>query len=48
MSHFSTIVFHARGQDINDLLAPYDENLEVAPYVDTSLKNYLEKRKDKV
>ncbi len=48
MSHFSTIVFHTKDQDINDLLAPYDENLEVAPYVDTSLKDYLEKRKDKV
>ena len=33
MSHFSVAVFHRPDQQIDDLLAPYDENMEVAPYV---------------
>lgn len=33
MSHYAVAVFHRENQDIDDLLAPYDENLKVAPYV---------------
>ena len=33
MSHFAVAVFHNNSQDIDALLAPYDENLEVAPYI---------------
>ena len=32
MSHFSVAVFHRDDQRIEDLLAPYDENLEIDPY----------------
>ena len=33
MSHFSVAVFHREDQDVEDLLAPYDENIVVAPYI---------------
>lgn len=33
MSHYTVAVFHRKDQDIGDLLAPYDENISVAPYV---------------
>ena len=32
MSHYAVLVIHKEGQDIEELLAPYDENLEVEPY----------------
>lgn len=33
MSHYSVAVFHRPDQEIEDLLAPYDENRRVKPYV---------------
>lgn len=33
MSHFSVAVFHKKEQNIEDLLAPYDEGIVVAPYI---------------
>lgn len=50
MSHYAVAVFHRKDQDINELLAPYDENLEVEPYIrfsrqeaiDYVRKNYSE------
>lgn len=33
MSHFTVAVFHREDQNIDDLLAPYDENLAVEPYI---------------
>lgn len=33
MSHYAVAVFHRPDQDVDDLLAPYDENMKVAPYV---------------
>ena len=33
MSHFVVAVFHREDQDVNKLLAKYDENLMVEPYV---------------
>lgn len=33
MSHFAVLVLHEEDQSIRDLLAPYDENLEVEPYI---------------
>lgn len=33
MSHFSVAVFHKVDESIDELLAPYDENLEVEPYL---------------
>ena len=33
MSHFCVYVFHNENTTIDELLAPYDENIEFAPYV---------------
>jgi len=33
MSHYTVSVLHRADQDIDELLAPYDENLEVEPYM---------------
>ena len=33
MSHFSVAVFHEEGQSIDELLAPYNEEIEYAPYL---------------
>lgn len=33
MSHFSVAVFHEEGQSVEKLLAPYDEEIEYAPYL---------------
>ena len=33
MSHYAVAVFSRKDQDIDDLLAPYNENMEVEPYV---------------
>ncbi len=33
MSHYTVAVFHRKDQSIDDLLAPYSENLEVEPYI---------------
>ena len=33
MSHYCVAVIHTPEQDVNDLLAPYSENIEVAPHI---------------
>ena len=33
MSHFTCAVIHRKDQDIEEMLAPYDESLQVEPYV---------------
>lgn len=33
MSHFCVYVFHDKNTNVSKLLAPYDENIEFAPYV---------------
>ena len=42
MSHYAVAVFHRADQDINELLAPYDENLEVEPYIQYSREEAIE------
>jgi len=53
MTHYTVVVFDD-GLKLDELLAPYDENIEVAPYVDSKvtvddwrnfLNHYLEKAK---
>ncbi len=34
MSHFSVAVFHRADQSVESLLAPYDENIKVEPYLE--------------
>lgn len=33
MSHFAVAVFHRQDQSVEELLAPYDEGMKVAPYI---------------
>ena len=47
MSHFSVAVFtNDEEQAIDDLLAPYDENIRVAPYVKSSKAQIIQVEKD--
>ena len=43
MSHFCVYVFHDKNTSINDLLAPYDENLVVEPYVEYTKEEAIAK-----
>ena len=42
MSHFTVAVIHRADQDIEELLAPYDENKEVEPYVQYSRQEAID------
>lgn len=47
MSHFAVLVLHEEDQFVEDLLAPYSENLEVEPYVKYTRTQAINKmRKD--
>ena len=46
MSHFAVAVFHREDQDIDDLLAPYSENLEVEPYIAYTKEQAIQHCKD--
>lgn len=43
MSHFSVLVLHAKDNSFEDLLAPFDENLEVKPYLYVPHEKLLQK-----
>ena len=45
MSHFTLLVI---GEDIEGKLAPYDENLEVTPYIGTTKGDLVEERKEMI
>lgn len=46
MSHFVIYVFQkANGKDLEDMLAPYDENLEVTPYIRYTKEQIIELEK---
>ena len=42
MSHYAVAVFHLADQDIEDLLALYDENIEVDPYIKFTKEEAIE------
>lgn len=42
MSHFSVLVLHAKDNSFENLLAPFDENLEVKPYLYISREKAVE------
>lgn len=42
MSHYAVLVIHDKGQDIEELLAPYDENLKVEPYIEYKHNDAIE------
>lgn len=42
MSHYTVVVFHRPDQDVKELLAPYDGNIEVEPYIMFSREQAIE------
>ena len=47
MSHFTVAVFHREDQDIEELLAPFDETIEYEPYIKYTKKEAIQSvRKD--
>ena len=42
MSHYAVLVIHNKGQDIEELLAPYSENLKVEPYLEYKHNDAIE------
>lgn len=42
MSHFSVAVFHREDQSIESLLAPFDENKQVEPYIEYTRQEAIE------
>lgn len=42
MSHFTVAVFHRENQDVDELLAPYSENLEVSKRIDLTKAEAIE------
>ena len=48
MSHFTVAVFHREDQDVNDLLAPYDENIVVAPYIKYTREQAIAKTRKEI
>ena len=44
MSHFAVYVFHKKdGRDVDDILAPFDENIEFDPYVEYTREQAIAK-----
>lgn len=43
MSHFTVAVITAKKEKLEEMLAPYDENLEVKPYIERTKKEIIEK-----
>ena len=41
MSHYTVAVFTKENQTVDEMLEPFDENLEVAPYVRVTKEEYL-------
>nr|DAN12010.1 MAG TPA: hypothetical protein [Caudoviricetes sp.] len=46
MSHFTVAVITAKKEKLEEMLASYDENLEVEPYINRTKKQIIEKAKD--
>jgi hypothetical protein len=46
MSNYTVAVLHSEEQDITELLAPYDENLEVEPYIYKTKAELIQQAKD--
>ena len=43
MSHFCVYVFHDKGTSIDTLLAPYDENITMKPYIKYTRQQLIDK-----
>ena len=47
MSHFAVLVLHEEDQPIEDLLAPYDENIDVEPYIKRTKEEAIKELENK-
>lgn len=47
MSHYAVAVFHREDQDIDELLAPYDENIDVEPYIQYTRDEAIKEGKER-
>ena len=43
MSHFTVAVITAKKEKLEEMLAPYDEGLEVEPYIERTKKEIIKK-----
>ena len=48
MSHFCVYVFHDKNTSIDTLLAPYDENIVVEPYVEYTKEEAIAKAREEI
>lgn len=48
MSHYSVLVFTDEDTSVEELLAPYDENIRVAPYILYTKEQLIEKEKKEI
>jgi len=46
MSHYKVLIIHNENQNIEELIAPYDENLEVEPYLKYKYDEAIKKAKE--
>lgn len=47
MSHFAVAVFTDGKKSVGELLAPYDENINVAPYIELTKQQMIDKALDR-
>lgn len=47
MSHFTVAVITDSIEKLESMLAPYDENLEVAPYIDETKEELIQKGRER-
>lgn len=47
MSHFTVAVITAKKEKLEEMLAPYDENLEVEPYIEKTKKEIIEEARER-
>ncbi len=48
MSHYSVLVLTDENTTVEELLAPYDENIRVAPYIEYTKEQLIEKEKKEI
>lgn len=47
MSHYTVAVITDKLEKLEEMLAPYDENLEVAPYIDETKEELIKKGRER-
>ena len=47
MSHYTVAVITAKKENLENMLAPYDENIEVEPYIERTKEEIIKKSKER-